>query len=79
MKYSAAFRFLFIDFTRCSHPQEILVGPLNSLPEHPNGNGPQDMNLKGPGGYRKSKGMLMLNIVYSNGINTCLCTNVCWK
>eukprot|EP00112_Aurelia_sp_Birch-Aquarium-sp1_P019420 Seg48.11 transcript_id=Seg48.11/GoldUCD/mRNA.D3Y31 product="Protein RMD5 A" protein_id=Seg48.11/GoldUCD/D3Y31 len=39
----------FEEFTRCNHSQEILVGPLNSLPEHPNGNGPQDMKLKATG------------------------------
>eukprot|EP00795_Rhopilema_esculentum_P012287 gene12287-2933_t len=44
----------FEEFTRSNHSQEILVGPLKSLPEHPNGNGPQDMRLKGPGGYKRS-------------------------
>ena len=47
---------LFLDFERCSHAQEILVGPLKSLPDNPNGNGPQEMKLKGPGGYQKKKG-----------------------
>ena len=43
------------EFSRCNHSQEILVGPLKSIPEHPNGNGPQDMKLKETGGYRRTE------------------------